>query len=223
MKLSEETKSILKNFSDINQNIMIKSGKELKTISTMKNILATAKIQEDIPQDFGIYDLSEFLGVLSLFGSPVFTFDGNKNMTITEEGTNTKTKYYFSDPSVLVSPQKDIKMPESEVCFILTQSDLSKVKKAAAVMQLPDISLTSNNNDIFLIATDKKNDTSNDYTVKVGTHQGHTFDFHFKTENLKLIEGDYDVSISSKLISYFKHKSKPLEYWIALEQTSTFK
>lgn len=223
MKLSEETKSILKNFSDINQNIMIKTGKELKTISTMKNILATAKIQEDIPQDFGIYDLSEFLGVLSLFSSPVFTFESDKHMVVTEEGTNTKTKYYFSDPSVLVTPQKDIKMPEGDVNFILTQSDLSKVKKAAAVMQLPDISVTSNGGDIFLTTTDKKNDTSNDYTVKVGTQQEHTFDFNFKAENLKLVDGDYNVSISSKLISYFTHKSKPLEYWIALEQTSTFK
>ena len=214
MKISDTTKSVLKNFADINQNLLVQPGQELKTISTMKNILAKAKIEEEFTSEFGIYDLSEFLGVLSLFKRPTFSFE-EKNIGIAEDGTSTKTNYFFSDPAVLVTPQKDIKMPECEVNFVLTHADLANVKKAAAVMQLPDISVHSDTGDIMLTATDKKNDTSNNYSVKVG-------DFHFKTENLKLIEGDYDVAISSKNISHFKHKSKEIEYWIALEQTSTF-
>jgi hypothetical protein len=194
MKISEATKSILKNFSDINQNLLVKPGSELKTISTMKNILATAKVEEEFTTEFGIYDLSEFLGVLSLFKRPTFSFE-EKHIGIAEDGTSTKTNYFFSDPAVLVTPQKDIKMPECEVNFVLTHADLANVKKAAAVMQLPDISIHSDTGE---------------------------FDFHFKTENLKLIEGDYDVAISSKNISHFKHKSKEIQYWIALEQTSTF-
>ena len=221
MKISEATKSILKNFSDINQNLLVKPGSELKTISTMKNILATAKVEEEFTTEFGIYDLSEFLGVLSLFKRPTFSFE-EKHIGIAEDGTSTKTNYFFSDPAVLVTPQKDIKMPECEVNFVLTHADLANVKKAAAVMQLPDISIHSNSGDIMLTATDKKNDTSNNYSVKVGDNASDKFDFHFKTENLKLIEGDYDVAISSKNISHFKHKSKEIEYWIALEQTSTF-
>ena len=185
MKLSEATKEILKNFSDINPNLMIKPGKELKTISTMKNILATAQVEEDFPQDIAIYDLSEFLGVMSLFNKPTFAFD-DKSLSISEEGTKTKSKYYF-----------------------------------AAMLQLPDIAVSSEGGDITLSAMDKKNDTANNFNLKVGTSDK-TFVFHFKTEHLKMLPGDYDVAISSKLISNFKHKSKSIQYWVALENTSKY-
>jgi|TARA_R110002073_G_scaffold120662_3_gene262765 hypothetical protein len=220
MQLSESTKEILKNFSEINPNLMIKPGKELKTISTMKNILATANVSEDFPQDIAIYDLNEFLGVMSLFTKPQFTFD-DKSLSIGEEGTSTKSKYYFADPSILTVPQKDVKMPEAEVQFTLTETDLTKVKKAAAMLQLPDISISSKGSDITLSAIDKKNDTANNFSIKVGETNS-KFEFHFKTEHLKMLPGDYNVSISSKLISNFKHKSKPIQYWIALENTSKF-
>ena len=204
MQLSESTKEILKNFSEINPNLMIKPGKQLKTISTMKNILATANVSEDFPQDIAIYDLNEFLGVMSLFTKPQFTFD-DKSLSIGEEGTSTKSKYYFADPSILTVPQKDVKMPEAEVQFTLTETDLTKVKKAAAMLQLPDISISSKGTDITLSAIDKKNDTANNFSIKVGETNS-KFEFHFKTEHLKMLPGDYNVSISSKLISNFKHK-----------------
>ena len=220
MRLSESTKEILKNFSEINPNLVITPGKQLKTISTMKNILATANVSEDFPQDIAIYDLNEFLGVMSLFTKPTFAFD-DKSLSISEEGTSTKSKYYFADPSILTVPQKDVKMPEAEVSFTLTETDLTKVKKAAAMLQLPDISISSKGSDIMLSAIDKKNDTANNFSIKVGETNS-KFEFHFKTEHLKMLPGDYNVSISSKLISNFKHKSKPIEYWVALENTSKF-
>jgi|TARA_B100000035_G_scaffold132900_1_gene112923 hypothetical protein len=222
MKISESTKEVLKNFAEINQNLLINPGKKLSTISTMKNILAKAEIEEEFPQELGIYDMHEFLGTLGLFQKPVLTFD-EKNMVINEEGISTSTNYYFSDPSVLVSPTKDIKMPPVDVSFTLTQTDLAKVKKASAVMQLPDITVTAETGgDIFLKAVDSKNSTSNDYKVKVGENAPANFTFHFKAENFKLIDGDYDVEISKSLISHFKHRSKNIEYWIALEQTSKY-
>ena len=222
MKISESTKEVLKNFAEINQNLLINPGKKLSTISTMKNILAKAEIEEEFPQELGIYDMHEFLGTLGLFQKPVLTFD-EKNMVINEEGISTRTNYYFSDPSVLVSPTKDIKMPPVDVSFTLTQTDLAKVKKASAVMQLPDITVTAETGgDIFLKAVDSKNSTSNDYKVKVGENAPANFTFHFKAENFKLIDGDYDVEISKSLISHFKHRSKNIEYWIALEQTSKY-
>jgi hypothetical protein len=222
MKISESTKEVLKNFAEINQNLLINPGKRLSTISTMKNILAKAEIEEEFPQELGIYDMHEFLGTLGLFQKPVLTFD-EKNMVINEEGISTSTNYYFSDPSVLVSPTKDIKMPPVDVSFTLTQTDLAKVKKASAVMQLPDITVTAETGgDIFLKAVDSKNSTSNDYKVKVGENAPANFTFHFKAENFKLIDGDYDVEISKSLISHFKHRSKNVEYWIALEQTSKY-
>ena len=180
MKISESTKEVLKNFAEINQNLLINPGKKLSTISTMKNILAKAEIEEEFPQELGIYDMHEFLGTLGLFQKPVLTFD-EKNMVINEEGISTSTNYYFSDPSVLVSPTKDIKMPPVDVSFTLTQTDLAKVKKASAVMQLPDITVTAETGgDIFLKAVDSKNSTSNDYKVKVGENAPANFTFHFK-------------------------------------------
>ena len=220
MKLSDNTKEILKNFSEINPNLKITPGKEIKTISTMKNILATAGVEEEFPQDIAIYDLSEFLGMLSLFNKPVFDFD-EKHMTINEEGTSTKSKYYFADESILTTPQKDVKMPTTEVEFTLTETDLSKVKKAASMLQLPDIAFKAIGNDIIMSAIDKKNDTANTYDVKVGTTDK-KFDFHFKTEHFKMLPGDYNVYISSKLISNFRHKTKTIQYWIALENTSKY-
>lgn len=222
MKISDNTKEILKNFSEINPNLMITPGKTIKTISTMKNILATAGVEEDFPQDIAIYDLSEFLGMMSLFSKPTFTFD-EKFMTINEEGTSTKSKYFFADASILTTPQKDVKMPDTEVEFTLTEADLIKVKKAAAMLQLPDISVKSNNGDIMMSAIDKKNETANTYGVKVGVcDTNKSFDFHFKTEHLKMLPGDYNVYISSKLISNFRHKNKTLQYWVALENTSKY-
>ena len=198
MKISESTKEVLKNFAEINQNLLINPGKKLSTISTMKNILAKAEIEEEFPQELGIYDMHEFLGTLGLFQKPVLTFD-EKNMVINEEGISTSTNYYFSDPSVLVSPTKDIKMPPVDVSFT-----------------------AETGGDIFLKAVDSKNSTSNDYKVKVGENAPANFTFHFKAENFKLIDGDYDVEISKSLISHFKHRSKNIEYWIALEQTSKY-
>lgn len=220
MKLSDTTKEILKNFSEINPNLLITPGKQIKTISTMKNILATAGVEEDFPQDIAIYDLSEFLGMLSLFSKPVFDFD-EKLMTINEEGTSTKSKYFFADPSILTTPQKDVKMPDTEVEFTLTETDLTKVKKAASMLQLPDIAIKSLGTDIMMSAIDKKNDTANTYDVKVG-ETDKKFEFHFKTEHFKILPGDYNVYISSKLISNFRHKTKTIQYWIALENTSKY-
>jgi len=220
MKLSDATKEILKNFSEINPNLMITPGNQIKTISTMKNILATAGVEENFPQDIAIYDLSEFLGMLSLFSKPVFDFD-EKLMTINEEGTSTKSKYFFADPSILTTPQKDVKMPDTEVEFTLTETDLTKVKKAASMLQLPDIAIKSLGTDIMMSAIDKKNDTANTYDVKVG-ETDKKFEFHFKTEHFKMLPGDYNVHISSKLISNFKHKTKSIQYWIALENTSKY-
>jgi hypothetical protein len=220
MKISNDTKEILKNFSEINPNLLIQSGKVVKTISIMKNILATAGVEEDFPRDIAIYDLAEFLGMMSLFNKPTFSFE-EKYMTIQEEGTSTKSKYFFADPSILTVPQKDVKMPETEVEFTLTEADFIKIKKAAAMLQLPDISIKSDGSNIIMSTVDKKNDTANTYGVKVG-ESDKKFDFHFKTEHLKMLPGDYGVYISSKLISNFRHKTKTLQYWVALENTSKY-
>ena len=160
MKLSNETESVMKNFSTMNQNLVIKGGNKIATMSAMKNIVAKAEVIEDVTQEFAIYDLNEFLSAISLFSKPELEFE-NDFVMITEEGTSTSLKYWYSDPSVVTTPTKDITMPECEVKFNLSSDTLSTVTKAAAVIGAPDMALESGS----LKVTDKTNDTANNYAL----------------------------------------------------------
>ena len=220
MKLSDQTLEVLKNFSDINTNILVKPGSELSTISTMKNILAKATITESFDKQFAVYDLSELLGIVSAIEKPDVDISNEKFMTIGSTGSKSKAKYYYSDESVVTSPQKDVVMPDADVNFQLKDEILSKLLKMAAIMKLPDLSLVGKKGqDVILKVHDKKN-SANSYEEFVGTEASADFTFNFKIENLKIIPGDYDVAVSSKSISHFKNKTKPVEYWIALEPDS---
>ena len=220
MKLSESTVNLLKNFSSINQSILFKQGSKLRSISVMKNILVEAEIAEEFPKDFGIYDLNQFLNGLSLHSAPDLDFTRDEFVVI-KEG-KMRSKYFFADPTVIVSPpEKEITLPTEDVEFELTSQQLEKLKKAASVYQLPDISVIGENGVIKLVARDKKNDTSNDFSIIVGETSA-DFVFNFKEENLKIIPGAYDVVVSSTLLSRFTNKNVNVCYYIALEPDSTF-
>ena len=221
MKLNQHTIDTLKNFAGINTNILIKEGDELSTISTMRNIFAKAKVSDSFTNQFGIYDLNEFLSAVSGFSKPELTLK-DKYLTISSEGSRSKVKYYYSDPSVIVSPQKEVNMPESDVTFSLTESNYKELLKMAAILKSPDLALIgTKGGDIVLKVCDKKNDTSNSFDIVVGQGATADYTFYFKVENMKMLDGDYDVSVSSKSISHFKNKKLPIEYWIALEPDST--
>ena len=221
MKLNQHTIDTLKNFAGINTNILIKEGDELSTISTMRNIFAKAKVSDSFTNQFGIYDLNEFLSAVSGFSKPELTLK-DKYLTISSEGSRSKVKYYYSDPSVIVSPQKEVNMPESDVTFSLTESNYKEILKMAAILKSPDLALIgTKGGDIILKVCDKKNDTSNSFDIVVGQGATADYTFYFKVENMKMLDGDYDVSVSSKSISHFKNKKLPIEYWIALEPDST--
>ena len=224
MKLSEHTISVLKNFASINQNLVIREGSELQTMSAMKNIVARSGVEENFPKEMAIYDLNEFLAALSLFTSPILEFD-EQYVTIKEESNPTNSlKYFYSDPSVVQSPSKTITMPSEDITFELTSGDLSKMKRASAVIGAPDMVLENTDEPFkgILNAIDKKNDTANNYSLDISTNGDGQFKFYFKVENLKLIDGSYDVSVSSRNISNFKSKNSDVEYWIALEPESSY-
>ena len=222
MKLNQTTQDILKNFSEINTNILIKPGSELNTISTMKNILAKATINESFDSEFGIYDLNEFLSVVSSLDKPELTLQ-EKHLTISAEGSSSKVKYFYSDPSVIVSPTKEVNMPESDVTFSLSESNLAQLRKMAAILSSPDLALVgTKDGDVVLKVCDKKNDTSNKFDIIVGENATANYTFYFKVENLKMISGDYDVAVSSKSIAHFTNTKLPIQYWIALEPDSVF-
>ena len=224
MKLSEHTISVLKNFASINQNLVIREGSELQTMSAMKNIVARSGVEENFPKEMAIYDLNEFLAALSLFSSPVLEFD-DQYVTIKEESNPTNSlKYFYSDPSVVQSPSKTITMPSEDITFELSSGDLSKMKRASAVIGAPDMVLENTDEPFksILNAIDKTNDTANNYSLDISTNGDGQFKFYFKVENLKLMDGSYDVSVSSRNISNFKSKNSDVEYWIALEPESTY-
>ena len=222
MKLNQNTLETLKNFAGINTNILIKQGNELSTISTMRNIFAKATIKDEFTKEFGIYDLNQFLSLVSSVNKPEMSFK-DKHLEIFNEGSPKKNKkLFYSDPSVIVSPTKAVNMPEAEVSFSLSQSNYKDLLKDALILQAPDLALIgTKGGDVVLKVFDKKNDTSNSSVIPVGENATADYTFYFKVENMKMIDGDYDVSVSSKSISHFKHKTLPVEYWIALESDST--
>ena len=220
MKLSDNTLTVLKNFASINNSILMKKGTHLRTISVAKNILAEADIAEEFPRDVAVYDLNQFLNGMSLHQDPDLDFKEDSYLTI-REGRR-KVKYFYADPAVIISPpDKEITLPTEDVHFQLESTSLEKLLKAAAIYQLPDLSLIGQNNEIRLVVRDKKNDTSNEYSIIVG-ETDKEFVFNFKVENIKIIPGAYDVVVSSKLLSKFTNSNYNLKYYIALEPDSTF-
>lgn len=221
MNLSSDTISVLKNFSDINQNILVKPGNKVQTISTMKNILAEAEITEKFESEFAIYDLPEFLRSVELFEKPELRFNGGSNVQIADSNSKQAIKYFFADKSVIVSPTKNITMPDKEVTFTFKKETFAKLLKAATTLNLPDVAVKGDGKSIKIIATDKKNKSSNEYSLTVG-ETDKKFTAYFKTENFKMITDDYDVAISKQKISHFVNRNKSIQYWIALEPDSEF-
>ena len=220
MNLSDKTLTILKNFAGINNSILVKQGNTLRTISVAKNILAEARIEENFPRDFAIYDLNQFLNGLGLHQDPQMDFTESSYLTI-REGKR-RVKYFFADPQVIISPpEKEITLPSEDVNFQLDSTSLEKLLKAAAVYQLPDLSAVGEAGVVKLVVRDKKNDTSNEFAIVVG-ETDREFTFNFKVENIKIIPTTYSVTVSSKLLSRFTNSQHDLKYFIALEPDSTF-
>jgi len=225
MKLSNETLSVLKNFGAINQGIMFKKGKTLKTVSSHKNILAEVNISEEIPADFGVYDLNNILSVVSLHKEdPSFEFDPHHVVICGNKGRS-KIKYRFCDPTMIVlPPEKQLTMPEADISFELASEDFEWIMRAANVLSSPHIAVDSDGAKIILVTLDLQNDSAHTESLEMGDNTtGSKYRMIFRTENLsKILPGAYEVKISSKGISHFKNKNLPLQYWISTEMGSKF-
>ena len=221
MQLSNETINVLKNFATVNPNVVFKPGQQLKTISEAKTILASAQIVEDFPQEFGIYDLNEFLSVYNLIEDPTLTFE-DKSVLIS--GSGQKVRYYFSEIEILTQPSKDIAMPDCEVGINISDDQLKALKQAGAVLGHNDLAITGENGVVTAKVFDEKDATSNTYEMELDKDNACKTDFNFviNMPNLKLLPGDYFVNISSKLISNWTNNDYPIDYFIALEKSSTF-
>ena len=223
MELNENTLSVLKNFSGINPNIIIRQGTTIKTISEARNVFARASVNEDFPKDFGVYDLNEFIGVLGLVDTPQLKFEDDYVIVADSTGRS-KVKYFYSAEETLTAPGKDVTMPAVDVTFELTNETLNKLKRAASTLGHGEVSISGKDGVLSLSVVDSKNSTSNAFSIDVDGEfpADATFNFIVSISNLKILPGDYTVGISSKLISEFKHKEMNVQYWIALEKSSTY-
>ena len=225
MKISKETLDILKNYSTINSNIIIPEGNEIATLSPMKNIMSVSVVAENFENEISIWDLNKFLGTISLYDKPIFEFNED-HVIISEENGKTQTKYRYAESELIQRVTQRVKMDDVVVNFQLRNKDLSQVLRAASVLQLPDLAVrTSESGDsIELVALDSKDSSCNIYSVDLGElpNDGHDFEFFFKTENMKMLPGDYDIQISKKMVCQMKNQKSDLTYWIALESNSRY-
>ena len=220
-KLTPQTLTILKNFSGINKNLLVRAGNSISTVSEAKNILGFATIDETIDQDFGIYDLNEFLSAYALLEDPTLTFDSS---SVVLESGKSQVRYRFADESILTFPTKKINMPAVDLKVDISAEALNQIRKAASALGHAVASIKKVNGGISLSVVDPKNATANTYSIVLEdkTDNGAEFDLQFLISSLKVIPGDYTVEISSKLISHWTHSTEPVEYYIALEKTSSY-
>jgi hypothetical protein len=223
MELSDKTLTVLKNYASINPNIVFSEGQNLKTISVARNVMSQTSIEEIMPNNFGIYDLNEFLSVLALVDKPNLSF-AEHYVNVGDSTGRSKIKYYYTDKDMLTTPTKDIIMPEADVTFTLDIDTLSKVKRAASVLGHSEISITPASGAVRLSVIDSKDATSNAFSIDVeGTYDSETpFNFIMNVNNLKVVNEDFTVRMSKKLISQFKSQQSEIEYFIALEKTSKY-
>jgi hypothetical protein len=218
MKISKSTIEVLKNFATINQNILIRPGKQLTTRTVAKNLFASADVDTDFPQEFGIYNLSTFLGVLSLFSDPDVEL-GEKSMTISQGKYN--VSYMFAAPEVLAYPDKMINMPKTDATFELSEENLKSLLKAGAVLASTDLKISGNGSTISCTALDPKNPSANTFTVEVG-ETDRTFDAFIKLEHLKMPAGKYTVTLSDKKIAQFSNSDIKYSLYVANEKNTVW-
>ena len=223
MELQEQTLNVLKNFSDINPNLIIKEGNTIRTISEAKNVVATAIVDNEFPQTMGIYDLKEFIGVLSLVDQPNLKF-AEESVTVSDQSGRSKVRYFFSPEETLTTPKKDITFPEADVSFTLESNTLNRLRSAASTLGHSEVSITPSDGMLTLSVLDEGNATSNTYSIDVPYTKKPDQDFKFvvKISNLKILPGNYEVNLSSKMISEFKNTDTNVRYFIALEKSSKF-
>lgn len=216
MRLSKETLSILKNFASINSNILIKPGNVLKTISAGKNIYAEATVSEDFDVDVPIWDLNKFLGVISMFNNPDLEF--NDSYVVISNGRSS-VKYFYSEPTLLTVPNKDVKMPSSLIEFELDEHNLNEILKASSILQVSDVQIIGEDGELSIIVDDSSNSTSNSFSVVIEeNYTGPTYEGSFNVSEIKFLPGSYKVELTSTVISKFTHLSQPISYYIAINR-----
>ena len=217
MKIETNTLNILKNFAKINPSIIIQEGNTLRTMSPSKTIMGKAKVNTEFDKRFAIYNLDRFISAISMFNNPEFQFN-DSYVDIVEE--NMESKFNYADESLITKvPEKEPKLPAIDATFNFNIENLKTIERAAGVLQLPEFIVSGDGNSIHLQVADSKVKNGDVFSLKIG-ETDKTFTAVFKFDNIKIIPGEYQVNISSRGLAHFL--GKDVEYWIAIEQSSTF-
>lgn len=216
MRLSRETFAILKNFASINSNILIKPGNKIKTMSCGKNIFAEATVQEDFDTDIPIWDLNQFLGVVSMFSNPDLEF--HDNYVDISNGKST-VRYFYSEVTLLTVPNKDIKMPDTILSFDLDEQDLNEILKASSILQVSDLKIVAENNSLKIVVDDSTVDTSNSFSLTIDeNYNGPDYEGIINVSEIKFVPGSYKVDLTKSIISRFTHKTQNISYYISTKR-----
>ncbi len=216
MRLTKETYNILKNFAVINSNILINPGNTLKTMSSGKNIYAEARVAEDFDVAVPIWDLNKFLGVISMFANPDLEF--YETYVVISNGRSS-VKYFYSEPTLLTVPTREVKMPKTAIKFDLDEKDLNEVLKAANILQVSDFNLIGESGRFYITVDDASQSTSNSFEIVLDeNYSGPDFQGTINVSEIKFIPGSYTVELTDTVISKFTHKSLDLSYYVAIKR-----
>ena len=223
MQLSPETLAILKNFASINESILFREGNRIRTMKyPAKTILGEAVVPEVFPKDFAIYNLNQFLNAYSLLDNPELDFSDEEDRFVLLKEGKRRIKFFFCNPEMINSPpDKTLSLPSEDVAFTLSADHLEKILKARSICEAPDLSVIGNGKEIMLVVHNKENPSSNEYSIIVG-ETTNTFTFNLRIENILILKGSYDVTISKAKISKFQNTAKDLIYYLPLEPDSDF-
>ena len=221
MKLSNETLEVLKNFSSINGNILVRKGSKISTISSTKSILAQANIKDNFPSDFCVYDLNQFLSIQRLYKDGEIDLNDSNIILSKQKGKNTTTYRMSAKETLVLPPEKELVMPSVDDSFTLSAEDFQDLKEAAQTLSSPNIGIVSDGENIEIISFDAKDDAAHVNSITVGKGNGKKYKIVFNIENMKMINGSYDVNISFKGMVNFKNTKEDIQYWIAFESKLT--
>lgn len=220
MKLSDNTVSVLKNFSTINQSLQFKNGKVLKTISPLKTIFVEANVEEEFEKTFALYDLNKLLAKISLYKEAHLGFEEDRLVIATEDKKKSDYIKYCSTQVIVTPPEKEITLENPDCEFSLSQEDLDWMRRSAGISGSPNFIFESDGSTITFMAADLKDDSADQSKIEIGTSDK-KFRVAMKVENFKMMEGSYDVAVSKKGMARFKNKDVDITYYIAIEAANS--
>jgi hypothetical protein len=215
MQLSENTIATLKNFSTINPNFLINPGNVIRTMAPDKSLLAEVIVDETFPVQYGIYDLPQFLGTLSILENPDIEFVADHKARITD--SNVVVTYHGCSPALITSPpDKKLELSKVDASFRLTTASLQKILKLAAMNNLPMFTVEGTDEGLF-VKVHEDTDTTNTVRMRIGDHSGAPFAVKFRVDNMRIQNKDYNVEVAFGSFATFETDDKKLKYYIALQ------